>query len=61
MRNFFEGLVVYGIYVIILIAQFPGGTIFMAVRCNSRQLSGWDWVLSVVIPFFGLFKGALGC
>jgi hypothetical protein len=41
-----------------LLGQFPGGTIFMAMMCRSRRLDGWDWVLSVVIPFYGLFKGA---
>lgn len=35
---------------------FPGGTILMAVVCNSRRLDGWDWVLSVVIPAYGLIK-----
>lgn len=40
-----------------LVGQFPGGTIFMALSCSSYRLDGWDWVFSVVIPFFGLFKG----
>lgn len=61
MNDFIEGIIAYGIYAIFLLGQFPGGTIFMAVSCNSRHLSGWDWVLSVIIPFFGLFKGAIGC
>ena len=34
----------------------PGGTIVMALSCNSRRLDGWDWVLSVIIPAYGLIK-----
>jgi hypothetical protein len=39
-----------------LLGNFPGGTIAMAMSCSSYKLSGWDWVLSVVIPFFGIIK-----
>jgi hypothetical protein len=39
-----------------LLIYFPGGTILMAMACNSRRLDGWDWVLSVVIPAYGLVK-----
>jgi hypothetical protein len=28
----------------------------MATVCNSRHLDGWDWVLSVIIPAYGLVK-----
>jgi len=35
---------------------FPGGTILMALVCNSRRIDGWDWVLSVIIPAYGLMK-----
>jgi len=42
--------------IIFVLAQFPGGTILMAVRCNTDRLDGWDWVLSVIFPGFGLFK-----
>lgn len=42
--------------IIFMLGQFPGGTILMALRCDSHRLNGWDWVLSVVIPFYGLFK-----
>jgi len=28
----------------------------MALSCDSRKLDGWDWVLSVVIPGFGVVK-----
>ena len=43
-------------FVAMVCIQFPGGTILMAVSCNSHDLSGWDWVLSVVIPAFGLVR-----
>ena len=36
--------------------SFPGGAILMALACNSRRLDGWDWVLSVIIPAYGLMK-----
>jgi len=42
--------------IIFMLGQFPGGTILMALRCDSHRLNGWDWVLSVVIPFYGLIK-----
>jgi len=47
-----------GIFFVVggLVAYFPGGTILMALSCNSRRLDGWDWVLSVVVPFYGVFK-----
>lgn len=44
-------------FVLFLLIYFPGGTIFMAMRCNSHRLDGWDWVLSVIIPAYGLLKG----
>lgn len=47
------GTVVF--FVFFLALQFPGGTIIMALACNSRRLDGWDWVLSVIIPGYGLF------
>jgi hypothetical protein len=40
-----------------LLVNFPGGTIFMALSCSARRLDGWDWVLSVIVPAYGLFKG----
>lgn len=44
------------LWAVFLLGQFPGGTIVMALKCNSTRLDGWDWVLSVVIPFYGLAK-----
>jgi hypothetical protein len=41
---------------VFLLGQFPGGTILMAMTCNSRRLDGWDWVLSVIVPFYGVMK-----
>ena len=46
-------VVIIGVF---LLGQFPGGTILMAIKCDSHRLTGWDWVLSVIIPFFGVFK-----
>lgn len=43
--------------VLFLLMQFPGGTIFMAVACPNRRLDGWDWVLSVIVPAYGLIRG----
>ena len=42
-----------------LLAYFPGGTIAMALSCSGRKLDGWDWILSVFIPFYGLIKAVL--
>jgi len=44
------------LFVAFLLIYFPGGTILMAMVCNSRRLDGWDWVLSVIIPAYGLAK-----
>jgi signal transduction histidine kinase len=30
--------------------------ILMALACNSRRIDGWDWVLSVIIPAYGLME-----
>ncbi len=48
-------------FLVFLIAYFPGGTILMALSCDSRRLDGWDWVLSVIIPGYGLAKSAMRC
>jgi hypothetical protein len=45
--------------VLFLLTQFPGGTIFMAAVCPNRRLDGWDWVLSVIVPAYGLIRGAV--
>ena len=45
------GLAVTALFLII---YFPGGTIFMALMCNTSKLDGWDWVLSVIIPGYGI-------
>ena len=50
-----SGGIIIGVF--FLLVNFPGGTIFMALGCNTRRLDGWDWVLSVIIPAYGLFKG----
>jgi len=56
MKNLFENTLTSMFVIIFMLGQFPGGTIVMALSCQSKRLDGWDWVLSVVIPFFGLFK-----
>lgn len=58
MRRLIDQIGTLFFLVLFLLGQFPGGTIFMALRCDSYNLTGWDWVLSVVVPFFGLIKGA---
>ncbi len=56
IKNLFENTLTSMFVIIFMLGQFPGGTIVMALSCQSKRLDGWDWVLSVVIPFFGLFK-----
>ena len=56
MKNLFENTASILFVGIFLLGQFPGGTIVMALSCRSSRLDGWDWVLSVIIPFFGVFK-----
>ena len=46
---------------VFILAQFPGGTILMAISCSSRELDGLDWVLSVVVPFYGMIKSFFFC
>lgn len=60
MKNLFASAGSVAFFIFFLLGQFPGGTIFMAVRCDSSDLDGFDWVLSVIIPFYGLFSG-LSC
>ena len=50
-----------GIAIVALLplVYFPGGTIFMALMCDSRRLDGWDWILSVIVPGYGLIAGLL--
>lgn len=45
------GIIVY------LLTSFPGGTLVMAGACGSHKLSGIDWVLSVIIPAYGVIRG----
>ena len=48
-----------GIAIIVLFQFlcFPGGTIFMALMCDSRRLDGWDWIMSVFVPSYGVIAG----
>ena len=56
MNNLVSGAMALIFGFIFLLGQFPGGTIVMALSCRSSRLDGWDWVLSVIIPFYGIFK-----
>jgi hypothetical protein len=58
MKQFFETSMGIAFVLLFLLIYFPGGTIFMAVMCPSQRLDGLDWVLSVIIPGFGLIRGA---
>ena len=59
--DLFSGIAGLGFVGLILLFNFPGGTIFMALMCKSWRLDGWDWVLSVVIPGYGMLKGIFFC
>lgn len=39
-----------------LVAGFPGGTIAMAAMRDSSELHTFDWIASVIIPFYGILK-----
>ncbi|MER9302447.1 hypothetical protein NKJ06_12275 [Mesorhizobium sp. M0293] len=56
LKGLFDSVAGFAIFLLMLVIYFPGGTIIMALSCNSRKLDGWDWVLSVIIPGFGLLK-----
>lgn len=56
MGSIFQGIGSMGLFALMLVAYFPGGTILMALACSKYRLDGWDWVLSVVVPLYGLFK-----
>jgi len=60
MKDILGGAAGFLIAGLFFLGQFPGGTITMALSCSGHRLSGWDWVLSVVIPFYGLIK-AVAC
>lgn len=55
LKQLFESAAGVVFFLFFLVVYFPGGTIIMALSCNSQELDGWDWVLSVIIPAFGLF------
>jgi len=57
MKNFFAGLTAGAIGFWIMLLWFPGSTIWMWSSCGQRRLDGWDWVLSVAIPGYGLVRG----
>jgi hypothetical protein len=57
MGRILESTSSFGLMALFLLGNFPGGTLVMAASCNTHHLSGWDWLLSILIPFFGLIKG----
>ena len=61
LADLFSSIAGLGFLSLILIFNFPGGTIFMALMCKSWRLDGWDWVLSVIIPGYGMLKGIFFC
>ena len=56
LKDIFASAAGITMFLFFALFSFPGGTIMMAMSCDSRNLDGWDWVLSVVVPGFGLFK-----
>ncbi len=46
--------------IVLLLATFPGGTILMAWGCRHETLTGRDWILSVILPCYGLAKVLFG-
>lgn len=59
MRALFESASGLLFMALFFVVYFPGGTILMALSCDSRKLDGWDWVLSVIIPAYGLMTSLL--
>lgn len=59
MKWLFESASSLALMALFAVVYFPGGTILMALSCDSRKLDGWDWVLSVIIPAYGLIKSLL--
>jgi len=33
---------------------FPGGLIAMMSSCRDKGIDHWDWLFSVVVPFYGI-------
>lgn len=56
MKRVGEGAGFGVMLIFFLAANFPGGTIIMWQSCRARYLDGLDWVLSVVVPFYGPAK-----
>lgn len=38
---------------ILLIAFLPIGTIWMGLSCDEGKLDFYDWIFSLVVPFYG--------
>lgn len=56
MGKLFESGLALSMFLFFLLIYFPGGTLLMAWACNSRRLTGLDWVLSVIVPAYGFLK-----
>ena len=39
-----------------LILWFPGGLIIMGTQCHGSKIDGWDWIFSVLVPFYGVIE-----
>lgn len=58
----FQRLKKFLIFILVgfLTLWFPGGMIVMGVSCGSARLDAVDWVMSVLLPFFGIVR-AISC
>lgn len=56
MQKVLEAIGGFGFMLAFAVLYFPGGTILMWLSCPDRRLDGLDWVLSVVIPGFGVAR-----
>jgi hypothetical protein len=56
IQELLEGSIGIIFFIMFTLLNFPGSTILMASLYNSRNLDGLDWVLSVIIPGYGVAK-----
>jgi hypothetical protein len=47
-KQAFESAAGVAIFLLFLVVYFPGGTIMMALSCDSRKLDGWDLFKSLL-------------
>lgn len=46
---------------IFLVLYFPGGLVVMGLSCEKYRLEWWDWLLSVILPGYGLYQAIFAC